>query len=110
MSTPSIQKMPQMSLSLILNIVWRCKIFIICFTTFFSGLMVMYAVSKPNLYTVEGLYMPKGGEEGGSLAKLAGQFGGLASMAGVKLGGGSPDKTEVALELLKSRAFFAKVY
>jgi uncharacterized protein involved in exopolysaccharide biosynthesis len=105
MSTPSIQTMPQMSLSLILNIVWRSKIFIICFTTFFSGLMVMYAVSKPNLYTVEGLYMSKGGEEGGSLAKLAGQFGGLASMAGVQLGGGSSDKTEVALELLKSRAF-----
>jgi uncharacterized protein involved in exopolysaccharide biosynthesis len=49
--------------------------------------------------------MPKGAEEGGSLAKLAGQFGGLASMAGVSLGGGGADKTDIALELLRSRAF-----
>jgi uncharacterized protein involved in exopolysaccharide biosynthesis len=67
--------------------------------------MVAYAVSKPNVYTVQGLYMPKGAEEGGSLAKLAGQFGGLASMAGVSLGGGGADKTDIALELLRSRAF-----
>lgn len=106
MSTQSIPHMPEMSLSLIFKFVWRYKVFIIFFTVFFSGLMLIYAVSKPNVYTVQGLYMPKGAEEGGSLAKLAGQFGGLASMAGVKLGGGgSSDKTEVALELLKSRAF-----
>ncbi len=105
MSTLSNSQIPEVSLSSIPQLVWRYKIFIICFTAFFSGLMVAYAISKPNVYTVQGLYMPKGAEEGGSLAKLAGQFGGLASMAGVNLGGGGANKTDVALELLRSRAF-----
>jgi uncharacterized protein involved in exopolysaccharide biosynthesis len=105
MNTLSNSQVPDASVSLIPHFIWKYKVFIICFTAFFSGLMVLYAISKPNVYTAQGLYMPKGGEEGGSLAKLAGQFGGLASMAGVNLGGGGGDKTDVALELLKSRAF-----
>ncbi len=106
MSTLSNSQIPEVSLSSIPQLVWRYKIFIICFTAFFSGLMVAYAISKPNVYTVQGLYMPKGAEEGGSLAKLAGQFGGLASMAGINLGGGGgADKTALALEIIKSRSF-----
>ena len=101
----STQKPTAASLSLVPYFIWKYKVFIVCFTIFFSSLMVVYAVNKPNVYTVQGLYMPKGAEEGGGLAKLAGQFGGLASMAGVNLGGGGGDKTDVALALLRSRAF-----
>lgn len=105
MSIQSNSQTPEVSLSSIPHFVWQYKLFIFCFTAFFSGLMVAYAISKPNVYTVQGLYMPKGAEDGGSLAKLAGQFGGLASMAGVNLGGSGADKTDIALELLRSRAF-----
>ena len=108
MSKLSTQKVPQLTLSLIPHFIWKYKVFIFCFTSFWSGLMVMYAVNKPNIYTAQGLYMPKGAEGGGALSKLAGQFGGLASMAGINLGKGATDKTEVALELLKSRAFLQR--
>lgn len=43
----------------------------------------------------------------GGLSALAGQFGGLASLAGVDLGGGSGTKNE-AIATLKSRAFTEK--
>jgi uncharacterized protein involved in exopolysaccharide biosynthesis len=105
MSIQQQLKTPKSPLSLIPQFVWQYKIFILSLTFFCSALMVVYAINKPNVYTVQGLYMPKGTEEGGTLAKLAGQFGGLASMAGVNLGGGSTDKTAMAIELLKSRAF-----
>ncbi|WP_448547020.1 LPS O-antigen length regulator [Thalassotalea fusca] len=105
MSNLSKEEVPQLTLSLIPRFIWKYKVFIFCFTSFWSALMVGYAISKPNIYTAKGLYMPKGAESGGSLAKLAGQFGGLASMAGINIGKGSTDKTDVALELLKSRAF-----
>ena len=44
-------------------------------------------------------------EGGGGLSALAGQFGGLASLAGVNLGGGSSNKAQLAIEVLKSRQF-----
>lgn len=53
-------------------------------------------VLAPNLDTMQG----------GALADLAGQFGGLAALAGVRLpSGGSKDE---AIELLKSRGFAAR--
>ncbi|MDP5132330.1 MAG: LPS O-antigen length regulator, partial [Paraglaciecola sp.] len=39
---------------------------------------------------------------------LSGQLGGLASLAGVSLGGAKTDKTGTAIEILKSREFFSK--
>jgi uncharacterized protein involved in exopolysaccharide biosynthesis len=93
------------SLSSIPKIIWQYKIFIFLFTSIFTASIVFYIVNKPNEYTVGGIYIPKGSEEGGALSKLAGQFGGLASMAGINIGGSSGDRTEVAIELLKSRAF-----
>jgi len=89
----------------LIQILWRYKLFIIIFTGLCSVLAVVYAINKPNEYTSEGLYMPKGANASGSLSKLASQFGGLASLAGINLGGSGEDKTEVAIELLKSRAF-----
>ncbi len=49
--------------------------------------------------------MPKADDGAGGLAKLAGQFGGLASLAGVNIGGSGESKTDVAIELLSSRYF-----
>ncbi|MCG7566505.1 Wzz/FepE/Etk N-terminal domain-containing protein [Pseudoalteromonas sp. CnMc7-15] len=90
-------------------ILWDHKVFIVLFTAVCSIAAVAYAISKPNVYTAHGLYMPKSEGSTGSLSKLAGQFGGLASLAGVSLGSGSSDKTEVALELIESRAFLQSV-
>jgi uncharacterized protein involved in exopolysaccharide biosynthesis len=85
---------------------WRTKWFIIFFTMTISAATVLYAISLPNVYRASAIYLPKGADEaGGGLAKLAGQFGGLASMAGINIGGGGADKTAAALEFMRSRAF-----
>ncbi|MGR5470672.1 LPS O-antigen length regulator, partial [Vibrio astriarenae] len=41
----------------------------------------------------------------GGLAKVAGQLGGLAALAGVNLGGGESSQTELAVQVMKSRQF-----
>ena len=61
---------------------------------------------QPNIYKSEALLAPASEEQGGGLSALAGQFGGLASMAGINLGGGGGvDKTQMAIEVMKSRQF-----
>ena len=76
---------------------------------FLSGLFsVLVALYLPNKYTAEALLAPRSdGAAGGALAQMASQFGGLASLAGVNLGGlGDQGATDVAIEMLKSREFF----
>jgi uncharacterized protein involved in exopolysaccharide biosynthesis len=84
---------------------WRTKWFIIIFTAIVAVVTVFYALSLPNQYRASSIYLPKSADERGSLSKLAGQFGGIASMAGISLGGGGTDKTAAALKFMKSRAF-----
>jgi uncharacterized protein involved in exopolysaccharide biosynthesis len=70
---------------------------------------VIYAINQPNIYKASTLLAPAGEQGGaGGLAKMAGQFGGLASLAGINLGGGSTDKTGLALAVIKSRSFIEK--
>ncbi|WP_166424731.1 Wzz/FepE/Etk N-terminal domain-containing protein [Paraglaciecola sp. 20A4] len=90
------------------NVIWRGKWIIIAVTAIFAVASVFYALSLPNIYKSEALLAPAESDQQGGLAGLAGQFGGLASLAGVNLGGGKTDKTALAIEILKSREFFAK--
>ena len=93
------------------NVIWRGKWIIIVVTAIFAFASVFYALSLPNIYRSEALLAPAEADQQGGLAGLAGlagQFGGLASLAGVNLGGGRTDKTALAIEILKSREFFAK--
>lgn len=71
---------------------------------------VSVALYLPNKYTSEALLAPRtDGGAGGQLGKLASQYGGLASLAGINLGGmGDQVATAVAIETLKSRQFFGK--
>ncbi len=86
--------------------IWQGKWIIIAITTLFAVASVFYAINQPNIYKSEALLAPAEQEQQGGLGALAGQFGGLASLAGVNLGsGGGVDKTQMALEVLKSRKF-----
>ena len=82
----------------------RGKWIIIGFTLVFSVASVFYALSLPNMYKSTAVLAPAE-SSGGGLGKLAGQFGGLASLAGINLGGGGSNKTAEALEILQSWAF-----
>jgi hypothetical protein len=68
------------------------------------GLIIAYACLATRQYRATTTVMPRQGENAPQLQSLAGQFGGLASLAGVELGG-SVDEQE-ALAYLASRALF----
>lgn len=90
-------------------VIWRGKWLILALTSFFAIGSIVFAVLQPNIYKSEALLAPATEEKGSSLNALAGQFGGLASMAGINLGGaGSVDKTQMAIEVLKSRQFVSE--
>jgi len=63
-----------------------------------------YAIMKPNIYRSDVLLSPSA-DSSGSGMNIGGQLGGLASLAGISLGGGSSNKSELALQVLKSRKF-----
>ncbi|TMO22088.1 Wzz/FepE/Etk N-terminal domain-containing protein [Pseudoalteromonas sp. S4741] len=86
-------------------VIWQGKWIIIAITALFAVASVVYAINQPNIYKSEALLAPAEQEGGGGLSALAGQFGGLASLAGVNLGGGSSNKAQLAIEVLKSRQF-----
>lgn len=82
---------------------WRGKWIILLFTVVFAAAGVAYALSKPNIYQASVLLAPAQGE--GEGPNIGGQLGGLASLAGISLGGGGGSKTTMAKEVLQSRAF-----
>ena len=86
--------------------IWAGKFTIIIISMIFAVASVFFALSKPDIYKASAILAPASSEGGaGGLGALAGQFGGLASMAGINLGGGGGDKTGLAIEILKSRSF-----
>lgn len=89
------------------GVIWRGKWIIVGVTLIFALISVVYALSLPNIYKSEALLAPAEENSGAGLAGMTGQLGGLASLAGVNLGGGS-DKTVLAIEVLKSREFISK--
>lgn len=89
--------------------IWSGKLLIIAISSIFAISSIIYAINQPNIYQASTLLAPASEQGGaGGLAKMAGQFGGLASLAGINLGGSGTDKTGLALEVLKSRAFLEK--
>jgi len=87
------------------NVIWKRKWLIIAVSFIAAVLASGYALSKPNIYRAEALLAPvgDGGSEGGGLSSMLGGLSGLASMAGVSLGGGG--SVEQNLAVLKSRSF-----
>lgn len=87
------------------SVIWNGKLLIIAITAIFAVASVIYAKSMPNIYRSEALLAPAEQEGTSGLGALAGQFGGLASLAGVNLRGGATNKTELAIKVLRSRQF-----
>ncbi|MBR9870826.1 MAG: LPS O-antigen length regulator [Gammaproteobacteria bacterium] len=83
---------------------WRGKWIILLFTVVFAAAGVGYALSKPNIYQANVLLAPA--QEEGGAGGLRGQLGGLASLAGISIGGGGgSNPTVIAKQVLQSRAF-----
>ena len=85
--------------------IWSGKLLIIAISSIFAISSIIYAINQPNIYQASTLLAPASEQGGASgLSKMAGQFGGLASLAGINLGGSS-NKMSLALEIIKSRLF-----
>ncbi|MBE0365091.1 hypothetical protein PULV_a3404 [Pseudoalteromonas ulvae UL12] len=84
-------------------VLWRSKWSIIGFTIAFTCAAVVYSLQLPNIYKSSVLLSPQESQDSG-LSGLAGQFGGLASVAGINLAGGNND-TAMHIEIIKSKDF-----
>ena len=76
---------------------------IIAITAVFAFISVIYALSVPNQYKATALLAPAQSDSSG-LSTL-GQFSGLASLAGVSLGGRESTEEQIAQEIMKSWSF-----
>jgi len=85
--------------------IWSGKLTIIVISFIFAVASIAFALSKPDVYKASVLLSPASSDGTGGMGAIAGQFGSLASLAGISLGGGGGDKTTLALEIIKSRSF-----
>ena len=86
------------------GVLWAGKIKILAITAVFAIASVIYALSVPNQYKATALLAPAQ-SSGGGLSGALGQLGGLASLAGVSLGGGESSEAQIAQEIMKSWNF-----
>ena len=75
---------------------------IIAITTVFAFISVIYALSVPNQYKATALLAPA---QSNSSAPALGQLSGLASLAGVGLGGNKSTEGQIAQEIMRSWSF-----
>lgn len=86
------------------GVLWSGKINIIIITAIFAVGSVFYALSVPNQYKATALLAPAQ-SDGGGLSSALGQLGGLASLAGVSIGGAEISESQIAQEIMKSWSF-----
>jgi len=91
---------------------WSSRAFILIISTGFAIFAVLYALSLPDVYKSQATLIDPNANSSSSsnLASMADRYSGLASMAGISLGGGSSSQTDVALAMLNSRDFFLKYF
>jgi uncharacterized protein involved in exopolysaccharide biosynthesis len=86
------------------GVLWAGKIKIIAISAIFAVASVFYALSVPNQYTATALLAPAQSAGGGLSGSMAG-LSGLASLAGVSLGGEQGDEAYIAQEIMKSWSY-----
>lgn len=92
-------------------VLWDGKVWISAITAAAAAISVVVALLLPNIYESKALLAPKSDGGSGGLSRLAAQYGGLASLAGINLsgvGGGDVSKAALAQEKLKSLSFFTE--
>ena len=89
-------------------VIWQGKWIIAGVTALAAAIGIYISLSMPNIYKSTATLISTTSQEQSGAAALAARFGGLASMAGVSLGGGSLDKTSMAIEILGSHAFLSE--
>lgn len=70
-------------------------------------LTIFYVLKLEDVYRADALLAPAS-EKAGGASGLASQFGGIAAMAGIKIGGSGVDDAEFSIRVIQSRDFIAK--
>jgi LPS O-antigen subunit length determinant protein (WzzB/FepE family) len=104
LSQPQANYDDEIDLRELFGVLWAGKIKIIAITAVFAIASVIYALSVPNQYKATALLAPAQ-SSGGGLSGALGQLGGLASLAGVSLGGGESGEAQIAQEIMKSWSY-----
>lgn len=100
-----IQAQSFTSLSDVLQALWQNKIKLVLGFIFGALMGAAIAYSMPEMYRSQAILFPSSSSSGSNLGGLAGQIGGLASIAGVDLGEDQNDNTTLAIEILNSHKF-----
>jgi uncharacterized protein involved in exopolysaccharide biosynthesis len=87
------------------SVLWAGKKIILAVTALFAVVAVIVALLIPNQYQATAVVSPAQGGNNSMLGAMASQFGGLASLAGIKVPGEEGGETEAALEIIKSWSF-----
>lgn len=85
---------------------WRKKWLLISALVVSAVFSVLYALSIPNQYRATAILIPATNSMGGTGSGLSGGLSGLASIAGIRIGGGDgTDKVSVAIALIRTWGF-----
>jgi len=100
----------EIDLKELFSVLWSGKLLITLSTGFAAVCAVLYALWLPNIYESKALVAPKDQSGAGGLAGLARQYGGLASLAGINIGGGGGESSKaiMAQRKIQSLDFFTR--
>jgi uncharacterized protein involved in exopolysaccharide biosynthesis len=89
----------------VISVLWSRKVLLL-FSSVVAGVTAMlFTMTMPDMYRSDALLASADDSNGGGFAALSGQLGGLASLAGLSLGKVDTDKIQLAVEVMRSRAF-----
>ena len=91
-----------------ISILWDKKFLIGSITSIAAVMSVLYALYLPNIYVSSALLAPADQQQSNS--GMLGQLSGVASLAGISIGGESADKSLEAIERIRSFDFFSKYF
>ena len=99
----------EFDLSLIFSILKKNVISIILMTSFFAIGSVLYALYLPNIYVSKSVLKISDDSSSNSFSNLASEYSGIASLAGISIPTGGGDKSDYAIELIKSKEFIKHI-
>lgn len=99
----------EIDLKELFTVLWNGKLLISIITGFAAVSAVLFSLSLPNIYESKALLSPRDKSGAGGLADLARQYGGIASLAGINIGGGGESsKSMIAQQKIQSLDFFTR--
>ena len=89
----------------LLNVIWAQRLLILLVTVIFGVGSILYSLSLEDEYTSQTMLTLAGQDvQASSVGSSSGQLGGLASLAGISVGGSS-NKAALAIKTIESRDF-----